>query len=346
MLLPVRSSEPMGSLPGVRIRRAPDPGSGGTRREHDGPAGPRARLVPRHGRGPSGRERPEVAVLTVARDEALMLPRWVRHYGAQVGVDNLVVLDDNTTDGSTDDLPCTVHRIPGFSGRGTFERDRVGLVSGIADGLLHSYDWVVFTDVDELLVPDPARHDGLVDYLTKREDRLVIGAVGLNIAHHPGVEGPIDPDAPVLGQRRFAKFTPIMCKPAVKQVAAPWAAASHGVWAPFEIDPELYLLHLKFHDRETLRVMAGLRQGVVDLDGRAGGSNWGRGADHLVAVLDETVATVDPDTVPEFDPGQVDLASVVVSKHKGVHRAVRMAQDDTMRTMPLVRVPERFHGLA
>ena len=49
--------------------------------------------------------RPTVAVLTVARDEAAMLPRWVAHYGSHVGVENLVVVDDNTSDGSTDDLP-------------------------------------------------------------------------------------------------------------------------------------------------------------------------------------------------------------------------------------------------
>ncbi|QNN51743.1 glycosyltransferase family 2 protein [Nocardioides mesophilus] len=305
----------------------------------------RPRLAKRHGRAPSGRAEPAVAVLTVARDEALMLPRWLDYYGRQVGLDNLIVFDDNSTDGSTDGLPCTVHRIPGFSGRGTFERDRVGLMSGIADGLLHTYDWVIFTDVDEFLVPDPARHDGLVSFLRSREDTLVIGATGLNVTHHPAVEGPIDTSRPVLGQRRFAKFTPIMCKPSIKQVAAPWAAASHGVLAPFRIDPELYLMHLKFHDRETLRVMAGLRRGVVDLDGRAAASNWGRGADELVSILDEVVAPVPPGSVPEFDPGQVDLDAVIVHKQKGLYRAIRRAQDATMREMPLVRIPERFFGL-
>ena len=41
-----------------------------------------------------------------------MLPRWIAHYAAQVGMESLVVIDDNSTDGSTDDLPCTVVRIP------------------------------------------------------------------------------------------------------------------------------------------------------------------------------------------------------------------------------------------
>ena len=41
-----------------------------------------------------------------------MLPRWVQYYGDQLGQDNLVVLDDNSVDGSTEHLPCTVLRLP------------------------------------------------------------------------------------------------------------------------------------------------------------------------------------------------------------------------------------------
>jgi hypothetical protein len=55
---------------------------------------------------------PHVAVITMARDEGTMLRRWVEHYSREVGAENLVVVDDNSSDGSTDDLPCPVLRIP------------------------------------------------------------------------------------------------------------------------------------------------------------------------------------------------------------------------------------------
>src|SRR5262245_57139984 len=55
---------------------------------------------------------PRVAVLTTVRDEAQMLPRWLDYYGRQVGSENLLVLDDNSVDGSTKDLPCTVYQLP------------------------------------------------------------------------------------------------------------------------------------------------------------------------------------------------------------------------------------------
>ena len=186
---------------------------------------------------------PSVVVMTMARDESLMLPRWVRHYGDQVGVDHLVVLDDGTTDGSTDDLPCPVHRLPPLPGKG-YEGVRMRLLSGLADGFLAAYDVVVFVDVDEFLVPDPARHADLRSYLAARADREVVAPTTLNVVHVPQVEEPLRPDEPVLAQRGFAKFTPIMCKPSVKRVPAAWRWASHGIEAPFAVDPELYMLHL------------------------------------------------------------------------------------------------------
>ena len=48
---------------------------------------------------------PTMAAITMARDEGPMLRRWVDHYGRELGADNLVVIDDNTSDGSTDGLP-------------------------------------------------------------------------------------------------------------------------------------------------------------------------------------------------------------------------------------------------
>lgn len=55
---------------------------------------------------------PRVVVITMVRDEAAMLSRWVDYYGREVGLGNLVVLDDNSVDGSTTGLACPVYRLP------------------------------------------------------------------------------------------------------------------------------------------------------------------------------------------------------------------------------------------
>jgi hypothetical protein len=153
---------------------------------------------------------PRLAAVTMVRDERVMLPRWVAHYGRECGPDHLYVIDDNTTDGSTDDLPCSVIRIPSWGDK-HFEVTRMRMVSRIAAALLEAYDAVLFADADEFLVADPERHEGLVDLLARREGTEVLGAQALNVVHDARREGPLDPDQPVLGQRQWAKFIPLMC---------------------------------------------------------------------------------------------------------------------------------------
>ena len=288
---------------------------------------------------------PRVVVMTMVRDEGTMLDRWVRHYSRHVGVENLLVLDDGSVDGSTDGLPCTVHRLPGLPGGRDYEKRRVELASGLAGGLLAVYDVVVFVDADEFLVPDPARHDSLVDFLATRPDREVLAPAALNVVHHLGVEDDLDPEQPVLGQRRFAKFVPLMCKPSVKRVPAQWRFATHGIMAPFAVDPELFMVHLKFFDRDTLRRVADHRRALVDADGRASRSSWSVGGEEMTAMLGDFVAGVDPESVPEFDPSRVDLDAVVYQDTDGAYRTSKPGQMKAMQTLPLVRVPDRLLGL-
>lgn len=287
---------------------------------------------------------PRVCAITMVRDEAVMLPRWLAHYGAQVGVEHLVVIDDNTTDGSTDDLPCSVIRVPDWGDR-HFELTRMKLVSGIAAGLLAAYDAVIFADADEFLVADPRRHDGLRELLASRPEAAALGATTLNVVHDWAREPALDPGRPVLDQRRLAKFIPLMCKPALKRVDAPWVAASHGLTVPFEVEPDLFMFHLKFAEREHLRAVGDLRKSLADAEGRASATSWQFGGDDLVELLEDITRDVDPTTVEVFKPRQRGLRRIVRETDKGTFRAHGQRQVRAMRDEPLVTVPERFRGL-
>lgn len=270
-----------------------------------------------------------------------MLARWVDHYGRQVGHENLIVFDDGSTDGSTDDLSCTVQHLPGFR-KGSFEPGRMGLASGVAHGLLGIYDVVIFTDVDEFLVPDPARYADLSDYLTRRPER-VIAPFALNVVHHTGIEGPLISGKPILGQRAYAQFAPLMCKPSVKRVPADWMFASHGIKAPYVPDPGLFMLHMKFADVDLLRRQADRRNQLAKSVGRGKGSSWGRSGEDLAGLLTTATASVGVD-VEEFDPTSV-LPARLVREEAGVHRAVGAGHIDNLRNQPLLRIPERLHGI-
>lgn len=284
-----------------------------------------------------------LAALTMVRDERVMLPRWLAHYGRECGVDNLFVIDDHSSDGSTDGLPCSVIRIPSWGDK-HFETTRMRLVSNIAAGLLEAYDAVLFADADEFLVADPLRHDGLLDLVSKRSGVDVLAAQGLNVVHDAAREGPLDPDRPVLGQRQWAKFIPLMCKPAIKRVAAPWVAASHGLTVPFEVDPDLYMFHLKFAEREHLRSIGDHRKALADAEGRAAETAWQFAGDDLVGLLDEVVRDVDPASVDPYQPRKKVLSNIIRQGDAGNYRAHGRRQFNAMRGQPMVQVPERFWG--
>jgi Glycosyl transferase family 2 len=288
---------------------------------------------------------PSVAVMTMTRDEADMLPRWLDYYGRQVGVDNLVVLDDHSTDGSTADLPCTVHRLPPPPLKYHWRVVRNHLVNHMSRALLAAYDVVIFTDVDEFLVPDPDHHDGLLGYLSARADKDLLAPVAVNVLHNARLEPDLDPTQPLLSQRRFVKFAPEMCKPLVKRAPAWWTPGFHGAQSPFEVDRELLMLHLKFYDVPAIRRVAGQRHEWHTSEGRGSAhSAWSTPAEELVTELASWVETDAPDSVPEFDLHEPDLTKVLEPTEQGGLRAKRRPRNP-MRDNPLRVVPKRFQHL-
>jgi len=284
---------------------------------------------------------PRVVVLTMARDEAELLPRWVDYYGRQVGVDNLIVLDDNSADGSTDDLPCMRLRLPPGPWQPSWAQARLDLVNGLSRGLLACYEVVVFVDIDEFLVPDPAHYDGLADYLAKNFDRDVIAPLAVNVLHKPSLEPALDPTQPLLAQRRFVKFAPGMCKPLLKRKPADWFRSFHGIQAPFEIDPELLMLHLKYCDVSLLTKVSQDRH-LWHHEGRGHPSSaWAFGSNELASRLSSWVQTPDEQRVQEFDPSELNLSTVVRRKGERRFRS-HGPQLSAMERNPLRRLPERF----
>lgn len=288
---------------------------------------------------------PRAVVMTMVRDEADMLPRWVEYYGRQLGVENLVVLDDNTVDGSTKGLPCTTYRLPPPPWRRGWAKTRLQIVNQLARGLLACNDVVIFTDVDEFLVADPARYAGLAAYLSDRRDRKVVAPLALEVMHNPALEPALDPTRPLLEQRGFVKYSPGMCKPLVKRGPQPWTSAFHAIHAPFGVDPALWMLHLKYSDVAVLETVADHRRRIYEQEGRGHRrSFWPMGAEALKRRLSswtgEAQAVGD---VPEFDPAEVDLDGLIVEVREGVWRS-RANQVVALKTTPLRRLPPRFRS--
>ena len=106
-----------------------------------------------------------VACFTMAGDkQSAFLPIWARYYASAFGPENLTVIDHGSDDGSIDCLPrgIGVIHLP----RTVFdEYPRTALINSVKDGLLGFYDAVMYTDCDEIIVPDPEIYkNGLGEY--------------------------------------------------------------------------------------------------------------------------------------------------------------------------------------
>jgi len=286
---------------------------------------------------------PRAVVMTMARDESDMLPRWIDYYSRQLGMGSLIVLDDNSVDGSTDNLPCTLYRLPPEPWKRRWAKTRARLVNGMASGLLACNDVVIFTDVDEFLVADPGKYDGLLDYLAHRTDRPVIAPLAMEVVHDPRLEPAFDPARPLLEQRRFVKFSPGMCKPLVKRTPHAWEHAFHAINAPFEVDPDLWMLHLKYYDENALSQVAEHRLRIREGEGRGSPhSFWSKTPETLRSMVSSwTEGTSASDSVPELDAGELKLKGLITQRDDGNWRS-SISQVAGLASSPLRQLPERF----
>jgi hypothetical protein len=127
------------------------------------------------------------------------------------------------------------------------EYAKTNFINCLQQGLLNYYDAVIYTDADELVVPDPALYPDLNVYLEKNP-RDYASCVGLNIIHILTLEDPLDIAQPIMQQRRYARFLSATCKPSVSRVPMNWAPGFHCSEKPPQIDPDLFLFHTKWMD--------------------------------------------------------------------------------------------------
>lgn len=195
-----------------------------------------------------------VAALTMAYNEPVWARVWAGFYGRQVGPDNCFLLDHGSDDGSTEGLGIRVERLPRTP---LDEVTRAELVSARAAELLRSYDAVFHSDVDELVLADPARYRNLGAF-AQAVAEPVVTAAGLELQHLPDTEPALDV-GPIGLQREWVRFGAAMCKPVFIRRPVAWAQGFHycdaaPVWAG------LYLIHLRYVDLELgLRRLARTR---------------------------------------------------------------------------------------
>ncbi len=210
------------------------------------------------------------AVVTMVHNEPVFLPIWLRYYSRFFAPEDIYVLDNDTTDGSTDGggfvrIPVSHDRV-----------DHTWMVRTIEAKqreLLERYDVVLVTDVDEIVTPTPEW--GTLSEYIDRFDEDYVRCVGYEILHLIDREPPYDPARPILDQRGYWFANSAYDKPALTSVPVRWEPGFHKLEGEPRLDgsrwdPDLRLVHLHRMDFEICRGRHGVRRerawNRVDLD--------------------------------------------------------------------------------
>ncbi len=189
-----------------------------------------------------------VAVVTMVRDDAFFLKKWVDYYGGLFGRENCYVVNHGRgTEVARIAEGCNIFGIPGEAHK-NFDMKRWRLLNNLVLGLRSYYKHVIVGDVDEFVVLDPKAGKTLLKFLEQAPKNRVLTPLGLEVIHRIDQE----PDAitgPVLGPRRFVRVAPHYSKPGVVSLGTKIARGGHFTQSDTLITPEnLYLFHLKFCD--------------------------------------------------------------------------------------------------
>ena len=192
-----------------------------------------------------------ICALTTVRNDRIFLAKWIEHYGAAFGRENLfIILDghDQVPPENADGV--NLLRLPHLPmERTAADRRRARTMSKIAAGLYHYFDIAIATDVDEFIVVDPKLDLDLRSYLSSRKLPASVSALGLDVGQHLRSEEPLDTKRPFLTQRQFAHVSSRYTKPCITTRPLVWGSGMHRIkGGNFRIDPNLFLFHLGMID--------------------------------------------------------------------------------------------------
>lgn len=196
------------------------------------------------------------AIITIVHNEPLFFPIWLGYYSRFFSPEDIYVLDNDTTDGSTSLDGFVRIAAPHDTVDVTWMRDRV---QELQHELLERYDVVVATDVDEIIAPAP--HLGTLGRYLDRFDEEWVNCIGYELLHMKDLEPPLDLGRPILNQRRHWFYNSGYDKAAVATAPMDWQVGFHGrTDNRYNLDPDLRLIHLHRMDYGLCRERHQLRE--------------------------------------------------------------------------------------
>ncbi|HPI90091.1 MAG TPA: hypothetical protein PK859_12375 [Spirochaetota bacterium] len=219
------------------------------------------------------------AVFTMIQNEPVFLPIWLKYYTKYFSEDDLFILDHRSNDN------CIVESAVKYNFNVIrleypFSFDHVWFkftAEMMQATLLQHYECVIFTDVDEILLPDPNIYKGLDDYIFRLKNDYV-KCKAYELIHFVDKEKAFDSTKSILQQRQYWYRFRFFDKSLVTKKPLIWTLGFHSVvnYKPRR-DKNLYLIHLHKLDYsmcwQRTHERAQRRWNSEDIDNKRGWQN-------------------------------------------------------------------------
>jgi hypothetical protein len=202
-----------------------------------------------------GNLKKKCAIFVMVQNEEIFLPLWLRYYSKYFDGDDIFVFDHRSTDSSVkDSLNSFQFQTIRLDYPYSFDHQWFQFVAeNTQKKLLEFYEYVIFTDIDEILFVNSRNYNGLDDYIHKL-DLEYVRCVGYDLIHMKDKEKIFKTGKPVLSQRKYWYRTILYDKTLLSRCPLNWKIGFHGVTKEnSNQDPDLLLIHLHKLDFDMCR---------------------------------------------------------------------------------------------
>lgn len=187
------------------------------------------------------------AVFTVWFNDLVILDVWLKYYSKHF--DKLVVINDQTKDIYLPEIEKRKkqYNLEFIRGEEMMNVERANnKIEQVQSELLKDYEWVLFTNCDEIVVPDPKY---TFDRLIEEKNQDYISCEAYEVIEVG--ESPIDFTQALLKQRTYWLKNPSMNKTLLSRIPLKWREGQHSLLGTEAEDSKeiadtgLYLIHLR-----------------------------------------------------------------------------------------------------
>lgn len=290
----------------------------------------------------------DLGVVTMVYQDYFFLERWYDYYSSQVGAENLYVFSHGNDPKHREIAKgANVLNLPRDEVMFKFDRRRWRMLGNFATGLLDFYNWMIVSDVDEIVVVDPKAAAGILDYIRqhyadKKTAPLNIAPFCLEIVHLPKEEPlPIAEGETILSRRRIFRPNQNYSKPCLVRGPVGFGPGGHrNTLGPRHLPDDMYLLHLKFFDYDTVVSRGQEKKKLVTDAGKLGSKyDASHGWNRVQEQYEDIVNTL------ALQGENVELPQVRAAMRKQFERYSNQYIYGPIKNQNLYRIPERFAGV-